>query len=249
MKEKGKAASHVLTSPVRLRLIRNDKVRNLKIFPFSNFQIFKFSNYIVPAPDILLTMNKYLLNCFFALILIACHKHIDQVNKPSTNVPAFIEYKIAKGSQYCDKSIYTPVSLDSLCFIVKFDSTAIYTTTDPQNQYDINKLYGFSDNNEDHHQFSARIGWRWSDNKLRLFGYVYNYGEVVSEEICSVNIGAEINCAIIVKGNNYQFNVNDEKLKLPRSSTTVQAIGYKLFPYFGGDETAPHDITIDIKDN
>ena len=194
-------------------------------------------------------MNKYLLNCFFALVFIACHKHTDPVNKPSIKVPAFIEYKIAKGSQFCDKSTYTPVSLDSLCFVVKFDSSAIYTTTDPQNQYDINKLYGFSDNNEDHHQFSARIGWRWSDNKLRLFAYVYNYGEVSSDEISSVAIGAEISCAIIVDSNHYQFKVNNDRLTLPRSSKTAQALGYKLFPYFGGDETAPHDINIWIKDN
>ena len=184
-----------------------------------------------------------------ALLLLSCHKNVEVRNKPATNAPSFIQYTITKGSQFCDKSTYTPITLDSLSFVVKFDSSSIYTTIDPQNQFDINKLYGFSDNNSDHHQFSARIGWRWSDKKLRLFGYVYNYGEVISEEISPVNIGSQISCAIIVKGNYYQFNVNGVKLTLSRSSSTPKASGYKLFPYFGGDEAAPHDINIWIKEN
>ena len=171
------------------------------------------------------------------------------MNKSVITVPTFIKYTIAKGSQFCDKSTYTPVSLDSLSFIVKFDSSAIYKTVDPQNQYDINKLYGFSDNNMDHHQFSARIGWRWSESKLRLFGYVYNYGEVSSQEICSVSIGIPISCSIIIDKDHYDFRVNDTKLSLSRSSTTTKGSGYKLFPYFGGDESAPHDINIWIRDN
>jgi hypothetical protein len=195
-------------------------------------------------------MNKYLLSYFIAIFLLSCHKNNEVLNvNTSSPVPDFVKYYIPKGQQFCDKSTYTPVSLDSLVFTVKFDSSAIYTTSDPQNQLDINKLYGFSDNNADHHQFSARIGWRWSDNKLRLFGYVYNYGEVISAEICTVEIGTPVNCVIIADNNQYHFRVNAIQLSLPRSSTTPKASGYKLFPYFGGDESAPHDINIWIKDN
>jgi len=31
---------------------------------------------------------------------------------------------------------------------------------------------------------------------------------------------------------------------MSRASTTTEAEGYKLFPYFGGDESAPHTISI-----
>jgi len=34
---------------------------------------------------------------------------------------------------------------------------------------------------------------------------------------------------------------------MPRESTTTMAEGYQLYPYFGGDETAPHDIFIWIE--
>ncbi len=35
---------------------------------------------------------------------------------------------------------------------------------------------------------------------------------------------------------------------MPRASTTVKSSGYKLYPYFGGDEFAPHDVRVWIKE-
>jgi hypothetical protein len=35
---------------------------------------------------------------------------------------------------------------------------------------------------------------------------------------------------------------------MPRKSTTIKAVGYKLYPYFGGDELAPHPVSIWIKE-
>jgi hypothetical protein len=131
---------------------------------------------------------------------------------------------------------------------VKFDSSAIYITKDAGNQYDVNKLYGFSDNGSSHQQFSARLGWRWSDNALRLFGYTYNNGQFSFEEIAKISIGLENDCAIIVSGTSYIFTVNGKTVTMPRLSEGTVATGYKLFPYFGGDEPAPHDIHIWIKE-
>jgi hypothetical protein len=42
--------------------------------------------------------------------------------------------------------------------------------------------------------------------------------------------------------------VNDKTTAMPRTSKAAVAKGYKLFPYFGGDETAPHDINIWVKE-
>jgi hypothetical protein len=129
-------------------------------------------------------------------------------------------------------------------FVVRFDSSAIYETQLAENQYDINKLYGFSDNNTDHHQYSARFGWRWSDKALRLFAYVYNEGAVTSKELTRIDIGTEINCSIKLNGAHYLFTANGTTTEMPRLSTTEKAKGYQLYPYFGGDELAPHQINI-----
>lgn len=144
--------------------------------------------------------------------------------------------------------MYAATSLNELKFAVRFDSSSIYSTVDPSNQDDINKLYGFADNNTFHHNFSARFGWAWDKGQLRLFGYVYNNGIVESKELTTITIGQVNNCAIIVKPTQYIFTVNELVDSLPRSSATVKAEGYKLYPYFGGDEVAPHNIDILIKD-
>lgn len=160
----------------------------------------------------------------------------------------FTKYTIRQGQQYCDQSGLKSISTNELAFVARFDSSAIYATRTPENQYDINKLYGFSDNNTDHHSYSARIGWRWSDGALRLFAYTYNAGVMSYKEITPVIIGTDISCSIKVAGNKYIFNVNNVTDTMPRLSTTPTASGYRLYPYFGGDEAAPHEVDIFIKD-
>ena len=173
-------------------------------------------------------------------------KIVDTSTSPSTT-GQFVKYTIQKGNQYCDGNTYKAIETTEMKFAVKFDSTAIYQTQSAENQYDINKLYGFSDNNAGHHQCSARFGWRWSGKALRLFAYVYNNGSVVSKELTTVPIGAEIICSIKVAGSNYVFTVNEVRTTVPRAATTEKAMGYQLYPYFGGDEVAPHLVNIWIK--
>lgn len=157
------------------------------------------------------------------------------------------EYIIPKGKQYCKPMPYTLSDLDSLCFVAEFDSTAIYTTHDPENQADINKLYGFSDNNAGHHLYSARFGWRWYDHSLQLFAYIYNNGVRSWRKLADIAIGEKVKCCIKVSGSHYIFEVNVKQTILPRASTTATARGYLLYPYFGGNETAPHDVHIWIE--
>lgn len=192
---------------------------------------------------------------FFAgillLILSACNKSqegIASMNHPLDTSTRYIKYTIRAGQHYCDQSAYKQTIFSELKFIVKFDSTAIYQTVTPGNQYDVNKLYGFSDNNDEHHHFSARFGWRWSEGALRLFGYIYNNGMMSFEELGTISIGTEYTCSIKVTAINYIFTVNNTSKNMPRASITALAAGYQLYPYFGGDETAPHDIIIRIKE-
>ena len=183
-------------------------------------------------------------------ILFSCKKEnvIPVASSHGIVSTTFIKYTIKKGENYSDASSYAATSYSELNFIAKFDSSAIYSNVIAENQYDINKLYGFADNNSTHQQFSARIGWRWSDKALRLFGYVYNDGIRSSKELGIVAIGTENSCSIKVNAKTYVFSLNGKIDSLSRTSTTAKAIGYKLYPYFGGDETAPHMINIWIKE-
>lgn len=186
------------------------------------------------------------------LILSACSKKVEKEDSnilcKRDNAHNYVEYTIFKGEQYCDKSVFVPLKITDLSFKVRFDSSAIYTTTSSDNQADINKLYGFSDNNAAHHEYSARFGWRWSNNALRLFAYVYNNSVMNFKELGTIEIGDENDCSIKVSGKEYIFVLNGKETKIPRTSTTPEAEGYKLFPYFGGNELAPHKISIWIED-
>jgi len=159
-----------------------------------------------------------------------------------------VEYLIRKGGHYADQTSFQVVDYDTLKFTAVFDSSAVYQTINPENQEDINKLYGFSDNNDNHQEFSARFGWNWTRGALRLYAYVYNDGKRESREITSIDIGAEYTCSIVVAGGQYIFSVKGITVEMPRESKTPEGLGYKLFPYFGGDETAPHDIRIWIQE-
>jgi len=139
------------------------------------------------------------------------------------------------------------MTLSEMSFIVKFDSSAIYRTVHPENQFDINKLYGFSEG-LDPHLNSARIGWSYNENALRLYAYSYKKGIVSSREIVSVPLGTEISCSISLGPENYVFRVFDISVSLPREPAPAPASVYQLFPYFGGDEPAPADVRIIILD-
>lgn len=167
------------------------------------------------------------------------------INAKAT-VSQYTKYTIRQGQHYCDQNTLKFLKVSQMNFTAKFDSTAIYTTIDPVNQYDINKLWGFSEG-LNHEYNSARIGWAWNDGALRLYAYAYNNGVRESKEITTIAIGADNLCSIALSGYNYVFTVNGVSVTLPRASSTSSTSGYQLYPYFGGDEVAPHDIFIWIK--
>jgi hypothetical protein len=197
--------------------------------------------------------NTILSLAFIGLAFSSCQKDVKAFKeilnpKGTTSQNNFVKYTIKTGEQYCDLNAIAKGEYSELKFTAKFDSSAIYKTIVPSNQGDINKLFGFSDNNMQHHQFSARFGWNWDNSKLNLFAYTYNNGVREHKLLGSVALGAEANCSIKVIGDKYVFTLNSTVVEMPRASTTPKGVGYKLYPYFGGDELAPHEIRIFIKE-
>jgi hypothetical protein len=206
-------------------------------------------------------MKKLAIVCGLCF-LISCNKqdkHIDDPVVPAeetgtdakgggkpTPTPTYTTYTILQGQHYCDPRPLKSVRTSEMKFVAKFDESAIYQTVDPNNQYDINKLWGFSEGLNNQYN-SARIGWGWSDEALRLYAYAYVKGVRHSQEISTVPIGVDINCSIKVSGSTYIFTVNSTSVTLPRGLSTSSASGYQQYPYFGGDETAPHTIRILIR--
>lgn len=183
-----------------------------------------------------------------ALMVTGCSKELNVIaGESSGDTNGFTRYTIPSGGQYSNNEGSSAISTTRYKFEVYFDSTAIYNLP-KADQYDINKLSGFADNGSVHLQYSARFGWRWSDNHLRLFGFVHNNGKIQEKEIGAIEIGKVYTCTINIQATTYEFVVEGiGSVILPRASTTPKAEGYRLYPYFGGNNLAPHEIHIWLK--
>src|SRR6185436_2167244 len=154
---------------------------------------------------------------------IGCTKNFEQsvegvVKEIETNPVKYSTFTIQKGAHYCDQNPVKSITIAEMKFMVKFDSSAIYQTELPENQYAVNKLWGFSEGTDNHYN-SARIGWSWTDNALRLYGYAYVSGELHYQEITSVTIGSEISCSIKLATEIYLFTINGASVNLPRGTS------------------------------
>jgi hypothetical protein len=181
------------------------------------------------------------------IILNSCSKIILKKEDPLASPYAgYNMWLIKKGNHYSENNSYAQFKGSRIQFRTIFDSSAIYTTADKVNQADINKLYGASDAGTHHHENSARFGWRWKNNAVEIFAYYYVNKERKSIYLGNAAIGKEDFYALSVEGNHYVFQFNDKKTIVERYSSAPNFDGYLLYPYFGGDEVAPHDIRIHI---
>jgi hypothetical protein len=135
---------------------------------------------------------------------------------------------------------------DLIKFKVIFNESAIYTTKDPINQADVNKLYGVSDCGENHMQYSIRFGWRYYNDSLQLLWFKHQHSKFTFGLIKEIDTNQSYNCSIEIKDDSYVLGVDGDYISTDRTCPHNYK-RYMLYPYFGGDETAPHDITIRIK--
>ncbi len=130
---------------------------------------------------------------------------------------------------------------------VIFDESAIYQTQDTLNQYDVNKLWGVSDCGTNHMENSIRFGWRWLNDNLEIHWFQHENGDFYFAKIKDVEINEIINLELEITDSDYIISVDGVTKTISRNCNKKRK-KYKLYPYFGGDETAPHDVKILIKE-
>ena len=202
-------------------------------------------------------MNYKIVLAAFVCLLLSCGKSEPVApsnnnggnNNGGGNQPkdTFAVYHILKGKNYAEENDYSICSLKVLKFKAIFDSSCIYSNADPENQADINKLYGFSDSMTLHHVNSARFGWNWMNGQIHIHAYCYVSTVRMNKELGTVPLNRESDYNIDILPGKYIFTLNGKKDTMLRSSMDTIAAGYKLVPYFGGDEPAPHDMQIKVK--
>jgi hypothetical protein len=177
---------------------------------------------------------KYLF--IISLFLFSCHEEKLILHKWDT-------YVIKEGEQESGTHMLS-FNKSTLEFDAIFDSSAIYRTSDPVNQTDVNKLFGFSDCNSGHQENSARFGWSWNDS-LNIYAYCYSEGKAKHKYITSVKVGTVNRYMIRIEKNKYRFLLAGKEVEMERGCT--EGFKYLLFPYFGGSEKSPQKITIKLK--
>jgi len=185
--------------------------------------------------------------CVLVLVwsLAACSKSVEPA-KPVNN--GYHEYIIPKGRHYATGNNFRVLDKKSITFKVRFDSSCIYKVSKAENAGDINKLYGFSDCGTNHQQNSARFGWVWNGKVIELYAYCYSAGKRNSKLLGSAGIEQEVELGLAVENGKYVFTSSGKKEFMERSCSDDRTEAYQLFPYFGGDEVAPHDVRIFIKE-
>jgi hypothetical protein len=138
-----------------------------------------------------------------------------------------------------------------LTFQAFFHSDAAYLTTDPVNQHDWNKLMGITA--VDIHGNSIRTGWRYepSTDQIELGFYGYRDGVRVSQQLTEVDLEEWVDVTLEFTEDRYYAEVNGHAHEVagPSDPGLFDRTTWVLrTAYFGGDETAPHDIHIDVRD-
>lgn len=186
---------------------------------------------------------SFLILPMLAICLVAC----DDLPFDKERVTAR-DFTIRSGEHYATPRLMETTEVKRVAFLATFDESARYAFADKSQQADINKLMGFSDCSTQHHENSARFGWRWYNEQLEIHAYCYVDSVRIHEWVGTVNIGEENRYEIAVTPGAYEFFLNGEKkATIDRAQTCEEGLNYLLYPYFGGSVPAPHDVRIKIE--
>lgn len=172
----------------------------------------------------------------------------------SNDVYLWTKYVIKQGEHYCQFTFsrLMLVTKNDLSFDVIFSKGSDYSIT-TRDQDDINKLYGLGWGWRGPSYNSYRIGWRWNarNKTVDLFLFVQEQRSRWFDLIGQVEIGEQSTIRMIVesgklfvyfyKDNNY-LKVSQYKFR-----GKIGWLKYRCFPYFGGNQKAPNDVEILIK--
>jgi len=179
------------------------------------------------------------------LVLISCNKEDED---------GYRVYTIDRGSHYSDgpidKLFGNDNRADSWEWEIIFESSCIYSELDlfnPSNYLDVNKLIGFSDCDRHHSQYSCRVGWRASGDSIELLIYKRDDNNIEFKSLKKIYPDQIVNVTLDFKDTTYISCIDGICDTLVRPCPDWSGRKYSLFPFFGGQETAPHKMKIRIK--
>lgn len=177
-------------------------------------------------------MKKYLL---VLLVFVACS---DEELTSVYTIPAGEHYSYPRDTATLDKK--------PLQFYAMIGSSALNCQSE-----DINKLYGFSDCNDLHHENSARFGWVSDGKQLHIYAYTYCDGKRFYKYIQPIHADSWYDFKIEIYKGSYKFSVTKfgatRQVYMARCAKCNNGVYYMLYPYYGGNNTCDSDISVAIR--
>jgi hypothetical protein len=150
-------------------------------------------------------MIRLLLTLF--LVLVSCKKETVDLG--------FRTYIIPEGAHSSGNYFNHPTN-SKINFDFILDESAIYTTEIPENQYDVNKIYGFSDFGARHQKYSIRLGWMYINNEIELCWLRHEDGRHSSSTIRTIETDIIYNATIDIKTFYYIITVDGDTTMVRR---------------------------------
>lgn len=193
-----------------------------------------------------------LLSCLFIIIIIWIWFPLYSTEIEIRNK----KYKIFKGFHF---SIHLPkffiiqqFHTFTLNQTFKFTPSCLYrfNTID---DFDVNKLFGINIGQTlEPHTNSFRFGWNCEDNNstISIYNYEYINGHRYKHKLINVNIDIKYEYQITICNDKIIYEIFDEEgdliiKKVTKYKLTKEyELAYYCYPYFGGNRTAPHTITL-----
>jgi hypothetical protein len=168
-------------------------------------------------------------------------------------------YLIKKGNHYATMSLFEKIgaigwNIRTMSVRFAFRNECWWTPPRNQDDYDLNKLagIGFGTN---HHNNSVRLAWVpdfANQGMINVYGYTYDEKKegqkFAMTFIKSVHVGDIITGKIESRDGGYFITVKDVNIRMDNLHGDPNPC-FRLFPYFGGNNTAPQDMTIELEMN
>lgn len=177
------------------------------------------------------------------------------------------KFKVKKGKKFFNGPRWNFIGVDKGEFSVRayFMDDCLYRLTENYDQ--INKLFGqsyrflpFYDNKTGswkpgHHKESVRFGWRCIDGlEIEIFAYAYINGIRKEKRLLSIKSSEWVHLSFNETKRYYYFRAiseggDAEMVKFKKGRNKKSFLGLfigRLYPYFGGKISSPHDMTIEL---
>lgn len=166
------------------------------------------------------------------------------------------QYLIKKGNHYCSMSIFEKLGaigwkIKKYSVRFKFHNDCYWVPARNNDDFDQNKLTGIS-YGLNVHSNSVRFTWVPDFNipgAIKISGYTYDEKAAAPKfeikYITSVQVGQTSEGCIESVGNEYVFTVNGVTVRMANANADPN-LCLRLFPYFGGNNTAPQDMTVEV---